>query len=105
MSSRFPPAPPHGSWLRPALPPLLGLVVLWALAVTMPGAAVAPPPSAPGGILVSAAPVGILALGATLLRAGGMVDLALGGSAVAAALVAAWLPHATGLAPAWGVLA
>ena len=88
---------------RPEMLPLLGLAVVvgigwwWDLGM--------PDPASILGALAEVAPIGILVVATTLLLAGGGIDLALGGIAVAAAMTAASLPALAGVAPGIGALA
>jgi ribose transport system permease protein len=87
---------------RPELLPLLGLALLagaiWWSDLAMPTSA------ALVDMLVEVAPLGILVVATTLLLVGGAVDLALGGLAILAAMVAARVPTVAGVAPAVGAV-
>jgi ribose transport system permease protein len=96
------PVPDEAPLHRPELLPLLGLAVVAAAAWWW---SVEPPPAQAWlAMLTEAAPLGILTVATTLLLAGGAVDLALGGLAVAAAMLASRLPGLAGLAPSIGAL-
>lgn len=88
---------------RPELLPLAGIALLagcawwWSVAL--------PPAAAWLAMLAEAAPLGILVVATSLLLAGGAVDLTLGALAVIAAMLAARLPAAFGLAPSAGAAA
>ena len=88
---------------RPEVLPLLGIAAVagigwwWDLGL--------PDPAYLLGVAAEVAPVGILVVATTLLLAGGGIDLALGGLAVVAAMVAARVPALVGAAPVVGALA
>ena len=92
MDSR---AASSGGWLRPALPAVLGLVGLAAAARW--GGLPSPPPI--DLLLRDGMPLAILALAMALVRIGGLVDLSVGGIAMAAAAGLALLPAHWGVGP------
>lgn len=90
-----------GHWLRPAVPPLAGLALLFAYDLATGHAA-------HGGsmpVLAEAMPLAILAQAMVLLRIGRLVDLSLGAGVVLAAVLAACLPPAVGIALPLAVVA